>query len=170
MALFAQLGDRVNVARLLNNVAGANHLLGNPDTAVAQLKEAFEIFVDLDRAAEAGYVLSSLADVHLSVGDAESAETQARKAIVLLADRSDHLQEIGTAHLALGRSLLAQGRLEEAEKEFDTADDTFSRVASASHQADSWIARGDLARRGGEEREAARLYRKAAETLLDRSG
>ena len=169
MALFAQLGDRVNVARLLNNVAGANHLLGNSETAVAQLKEAFEIFVDLNRAAEAGYVLSSLADVHLSVGDAESAETQARKAIVLLADRSDHLQEIGTAHLALGRSLLAQGRLEEAEKEFDTADDTFSRVASASHQADSWIARGALARRGGEEREAARLYRRAAATLLDTS-
>ena len=166
MALFAQLGDRVNVARLLNNVAGANHLLGNLDVAVAQLREAFESFVDLDLAAEAGYVLSSLADVHLGMGDSKLAETQARKAIVLLADRVDHLQEIGTAHLALGRSLLAQGRLEEAEKEFDTADATFSRATSASHQADSWIARGDLARRSGDEQQAARLYRQAAETLL----
>ena len=167
MALFAQLGDRVNVARLLNNVAGANHLLGNLDMAVAQLSDAFESFVDLQLAAEAGYVLSSLADVHLGMGDSKSAEAQARKAIVLLADRVDHLQEVGTAHLALGRSLLAQGRFEEAETEFDTADATFSRAASASHQADSWIARGDLARRRGDEHKAARLYRQAAETLLD---
>ncbi len=166
MALFAQLRDRVNVARLLNNVAGANHLLGNLDTAVAQLREAFESFVDLQLPAEAGYVLSSLADVHLGMGEPELAETQARKAIMLLANRIEHLQEVGTAHLALGRSLLAQGRLEEAETEFDTADATFSRVASASHQADSWIARGDLAQRSGDEHEAARLYRQAAETLL----
>ncbi len=166
MALFVLLGDQVNVARLLNNVAGANHLLGNLDVAVAQLREAFERFVDLDLAAEAGYVLSSLADVHLGMGDSELAEMQARKAIVLLADRVEHLQEIGTARLALGRSLLAQGRLAEAAKELDTADATFSRAASASHQADSWIARGDLARRSGDEHQAARLYRQAAETLL----
>ena len=169
MALFAHLGDRVNVTRLLNNVAGANHLLGNLDTAVSQLKEAFESFVDLQLPAEAGYVLSSLADVHLGMGEPELAETQARKAIILLADRIEHLQEVGTAHLALGRSLLAQGRLEEAEKEFDTADVTFGRVASASHQADSWIARGDLAQRTGDEHEAARLYRQAAETLISTS-
>lgn len=166
MALFAQLGDRVNVARLLNNVAGANHLLGSLETAVAQLREAFESFVDLQLPAEAGYVLSSLADVHLGMGEPELAETQARKAIMLLAERIEHLQEVGTAHLALGRSLLAQGRLEEAAKEFDTADATFTRVASASHQADSWIARGDLATRSGDEHEAARLYRQAAETLI----
>ena len=145
------------------------HLLGNLDTAVSQLKEAFESFVDLQLPAEAGYVLSSLADVHLGMGEPELAETQARKAIILLADRIEHLQEVGTAHLALGRSLLAQGRLEEAEKEFDTADVTFGRVASASHQADSWIARGDLAQRTGDEHEAARLYRQAAETLISTS-
>lgn len=165
-ALFAQLGDRVNVARLLNNIAGLNHLLGNLDAAVAQLSEAFESFVDLDLAAEAGYVLSSLADIHLDLGDPELAETQARKALALLGDRVDHLQEIGTAHLALGRSLVAQGRIDEAQTELDTADATFARATSASHQADSWIARGDLARRSGDEHEAARLYRQAAETLL----
>ena len=58
--LFAQLGDRAAVARLLNNIAGLNHLLGDPETAVTELREAFEIFVDLDLAADAGYVLSSL--------------------------------------------------------------------------------------------------------------
>lgn len=130
------------------------------------MKEAFEAFVDLHLAAEAGYVLSSLADIHLDMGDHGLAEAQARKALALLGDRVDHLQEIGTARLALGRSLLGQGRVAEAEAELDEADATFTRAASVSHQADSWIARGDLAKRSGDDHQAARLYKLAAETLL----
>jgi tetratricopeptide (TPR) repeat protein len=137
---------------------------------VTQLKAAFEAFVDLGLEAEAGYALSSLADIHLDLGDPRLAETQARKALALLGDRVDHLQEVGTAHLALGRSLVAQGRLAEAQTELDTADATFTRAASASHRADGWIARGDLARQTGDEHEAARLYRQAAETLLTTTG
>jgi tetratricopeptide (TPR) repeat protein len=165
-ALYAEIGDHTNDARMLNNIAGLNHLLGDPDTAIAQLKEAFEAFVDLHLAAEAGYVLSSLADIHLDMGDHGLAEAQARKALALLGDRVDHLQEIGTARLALGRSLLGQGRVAEAEAELDEADATFTRAASVSHQADSWIARGDLAKRTGDDHQAARLYKQAAETLL----
>ena len=164
--LFEQLGDRATVGRLLNNLAGLNHLLGNAQRAIEQLLEAFEIFVDLGLTPEAGYVFSSLADVHLSIGDATAAETNARKALELLGDRIDHIQEIGASRLVLGRSLLAQGRLIEAGQELTAAASIFADAKSISHQADGWIAQGDLAQESGDVREAARLFRQATQALL----
>jgi tetratricopeptide (TPR) repeat protein len=164
--LFDQLGDRATVGRLLNNLAGINHLLGNAQRAIEQLTEAFGIFVDLGLTQEAGYVFSSLADVHLSIGDAAAAETNARKALELLGDRVDHLQEIGASRLVLGRSLLAQGRLIEAGHELTAAASIFTDAKSVSHQADGWIAQGDLAQESGDVHEAARLFRQATQALL----
>jgi tetratricopeptide (TPR) repeat protein len=67
----------------------------------------------------------------------------------------------------LGRSLLEQGRFDEAENEFAQAEMTFERFESTSHRAAVWIAKGDLAARRGNDSEAARLYRRAAEALQD---
>jgi tetratricopeptide (TPR) repeat protein len=63
--------------------------------------------------------------------------------------------------------LLEQGRLDDAETAFAEAEATFERFESASHRAAAWIAKGDLAARRGDDSEAARLYRRAAETLQD---
>jgi tetratricopeptide (TPR) repeat protein len=166
-ALFEELGDRATVGRLLNNLAGLAHLLGDADEAVALLRQAFEIFVDLGLAAEAGYVCASLADIHLDGNDFVSAEDQARKALSLLGGRVDHLQEVGTAQLALGRALLAQGRLSEAEGLIVSAGDTFDRADSVSHRSDAWVALGDVEAFRGDDREAGRLYRRAALALLE---
>jgi tetratricopeptide (TPR) repeat protein len=166
-ALFEELDDRATVARLLNNLAGLAHLLGDPAHAVDLLHEAFASFVELGLAVEAGYVCSSLADIHLDRGDFESAERQARKALDLLAGRVDHLQEVGTAQLALGRALAGQGRVGEAEELIATADRIFEQASSVSHRADAWVARGDLETQLGHDREAARLYRRAAHALLE---
>jgi hypothetical protein len=43
----------------------------------------------------------------------------------------------------------------------------FEQMASVGHRAGAWVARGDLARRRGDDAEAARLYRIAAEALQD---
>ena len=40
-------------------------------------------------------------------------------------------------------------------------------MASIGHRAGAWVALGDLAARRGDDREAARLYRNAAEALKD---
>jgi tetratricopeptide (TPR) repeat protein len=166
-ALFEELGDEATVARLLNNLAGLSHLLGDPARAISLLREAFEIFVELGLAVDAGYICSSLADVHLDCGEFEQAEAQARKALELLADRVDHLQEVGTAQLALGRAVAAQGRLGEADELIASADRTFEQASSLAHRSDAWIAQGDLAGRRGDHREAGNLYRRAALALLD---
>jgi len=40
-------------------------------------------------------------------------------------------------------------------------------MASISHRTEAWVALGDLATRRGDAREAARLYRNAAEALQE---
>ena len=50
---------------------------------------------------------------------------------------------------------------------FEIAESTFDQYESSSHRAAAWIAKGDLAARRGDDTEAARLYRRAAETLQD---
>ena len=165
--LFESLDDRATVARLVNNRAGLEHLLGDAQRAVDLLERAFEMFVDLDLAVDAGYVCSSLAEIRLESGDAELSETQARKALDLLDGRVDHLQEIGTAQLTLGRAYAAQGRLDDADRWIGVADETFEQARSASHRSSAWLAQGDVESRRGNDREAAGLYRRAARSLQE---
>jgi tetratricopeptide (TPR) repeat protein len=164
---YEELSDRENVARLLNNLGGLTYLLGKPEQAVEYLKDAFRVALEAGNDADAGQFVNSLAEVRLGTGDYEQAESHARHALELLAGRTDYLHEIGNAQLTLGRALLEQDRLAEAEELFSAADTSFDQLSSASHRAAAWVALGDVAARRGDDREAARLYRRAAEALQD---
>jgi tetratricopeptide (TPR) repeat protein len=164
---YARLADQVHVSQLTNNLGGLNFLLGRTEQAVELLKESFAIALELGRDADAGRAVSSLAQVHLRTGELDQAEAQARQALELLAGRVDYVDEIGSAHLVLGRALLGQGRLDEAEAAFASAEAAYGELGSGSHRAAAWIARGDLAARRGDYERAAELYRTAAETLQD---
>jgi tetratricopeptide (TPR) repeat protein len=166
-AQYEQIADRTNIGKLLNNLGGLNFLLGKPDEAVRYLKDAFATSLEVGNEADAAQAVSSLAQVHLRTGNATLAEDQARHALRLLQDRDDYLDELGNAQLVLGRALLEQDRLDEAEEWFLAADRSFEQLGSASHRASAWVAQGDLAARRGEDRDAAHLYRRAAETLQD---
>ncbi len=164
---YEELSDKVHVGQLTNNLGGLNFLLGKTDEAIALLKEAFGIALDTGRDADAAQAVSSLAQINLRTGNVEQAEGQARQALQLLHGQEDYLDEIGNAHLVLGRSLLEQGLLDQAEQSFAAAEESFSQLSSASHRAAAWVARGDLAARRGDDRLAAHLYRTAAEALQD---
>jgi tetratricopeptide (TPR) repeat protein len=168
-AVYEELSDRIYVGQLTNNLGGLNFLLGKTDVAIGQLKEAFGIALDTGRDADAAQAVSSLAQIHLRTGNVEQAEEQARHALQLLesAGNEDYLDEVGSAQLVLGRSLLEQGRLDEAEGAFTAAEASLGQLGSASHRAAAWVARGDLAARRGDDRLAAHLYRTAAEALQD---
>jgi tetratricopeptide (TPR) repeat protein len=157
----------VHVGQLTNNLGGLNFLLGNTDDAIALLKDAFAIALEAGQDADAGRAVSSLAQVHLRTGNVEQAEAQARQALELLDGRVDYVDETGNAQLVLGRALLEQGRLGEAEAAFAAAEASFGDLGSASHRAAAWVARGDLAARRGDHERAAELYRTAAEALQD---
>src|SRR4029079_2680168 len=94
----------------------------------------------------------------LDLDEPELAEAQARRALDLLDDRTDHLQEGGAAELVLGRAPAIQGRLEEAEGWLARAEATSERASSASHRSSAWLARGDLERLRGDDAAADGLY------------
>ena len=164
---FEEIADRATVGKVLNNLGGLSFLLGKPEEAVEQLNESFRVLLEYGSETDAARAVSSLAQVQLRTGQIVPAEEQARQALKLLGDRVDVVDEIGNAQLVLGRSLLEQGRLDEASQAFDAAERSFDKLSSISHRASAWIARGDLAARRGQDQEAARLYRNAAEALQD---
>ncbi len=166
-AAYEELADRANVGRMTNNLGGLNNLLGKPETAVEQLKEAFRIALDLGNLADAGQAVNGLARVHLETGRPDLAEEQARQALKLLDGRVDFLYETGNAQLVLARALLEQERLDDAEEAARAGEAIFEQVALASQRAAAWVVRGDIAARRGDDRTSARLYRNAAEALQD---
>src|SRR6266487_4243625 len=166
-AYYEQLNDERNVGRLLTNLGGLNLLLGKPEQAIDYLKASFSAALEVDSKEDAAQAAGSLAAVHLEMKDYPEAEQHARHALGLLDGRVDYLHEIAPSQLVLGRALLEQGDLDEAEKQFRLADASAEQLESISHRAAAWMAQGDLAARRGEDATAARLYRNAAEALQD---
>jgi tetratricopeptide (TPR) repeat protein len=166
-AIYEEFRDQANVGKLLNEIGALNFQLGKPEEAIAYLKQSFKVLIDVGDDIDAARVINSLAQVHLGTGKVDLAEEQSRQALEMLAGRVDHLDEIGNAQLVLGRSLMEQNRLDEADEQLAAAERSFDQLSSASHRARAWMAQGDLAGRRGDDRRAARLYRCAAEALQD---
>jgi tetratricopeptide (TPR) repeat protein len=77
------------------------------------------------------------------------------------------MPEVGPTQLVLGRALMEQGRLDEAQEALLAAEASAEQIESISHRAAAWMAQGDLAARRSDDASSARLYRKAAEALQD---
>jgi tetratricopeptide (TPR) repeat protein len=165
--LYEEIDDRANTGKLLTTLGGLTFLLGKPNESIPLFKQAFAVALEVGSDADAAQAVSSLAQVHLRTGQLELAEQQAGHALDLLADRVDFIDEIGNAQLVLGRSLLEQGRLEEAEEKFRAAEESFEQLSSASHKAAAWTAQAELAVRRGEKEDAIQLYQQAVEALQD---
>src|SRR5919198_1497437 len=166
-AFYEQVNDERTVGHLLNNLGGLNFLLGKPEQAIEHLKDAYRVLLDKGSDAEAANVVASLAHVHLMTGEAGTAEAEARHALSLMENRADFLYHVAPTQLVLGRALLEQGRLDEAEEYLRASDSSAEQLESLSHRAAAWMARGDLAAKRGEDAAAAKLYRQAAEALQD---
>jgi tetratricopeptide (TPR) repeat protein len=166
-SIYEELRDQSNVGKLLNEIGALNFQLGRPEDAIAYLKESFKVLLDVGDDIDAARVISSLAQVHLRTGEVDLAEEQARQALDMLHGREDHVDEIGNAQLVLGRALLEQDRLDEAEEALSSSEASFDQLSSTSHRAAAWIAQGDLLARRGDDRRAAKQFRRAAEALQD---
>jgi tetratricopeptide (TPR) repeat protein len=166
-ALYEQIEDRANTGKLLTTLGGLTFLLGKPDESIPLFKQAFAVALEVGSDADAAQAVSSLAQVHLRTGQVELAEEQSRHALELLADRVDFIDEIGNAQLVLGRSLLEQGRLEEAGERFQAAESSFDQLSSASHKAAAWTAQAELAVERGDKEAAINLYQRAVQALQD---
>ena len=135
--------------------------------AVEDLKNAYRVLLDKGSEAEAANVVASLAHVHLHTGEPQSAEQEARHALSLMEGHDEFLYNVAPTQLVLGRALMEQGLLDEAEEYLRASDASSEQLESISHRAAAWMARGDLAAKRGDDTGAARLYRQAAEALQD---
>jgi len=164
---YEELTNRAVVGKILNNLGGLEFLLGKPEVAIQRLNEAFAVVLEHGDDEDVATVVSSLAQVHLRTGDPQKAEEHARHALSRFGVRDDRIEEVGNARLVLGRALLDQDRFDEAEQMLAEAEDALAQLSSGAHRAAAWVAQGDLAQRRGDDRRAAVLYRRAAETLQD---
>ena len=154
-----------NGGSALNNLAGLNHLLGNVVQAIALLEEAFEIFVELDLAVDAGYVCSSLAEIRLTRGvrddrDAGPEGARPRWAAPTTCRRSGRRSSRWA-----GRSSGRAGSM--AEQWIAAPTRRSSRRDLVSHRSSAWIAQGDVESQRGNDGVAAGLYRRAARALQE---
>jgi tetratricopeptide (TPR) repeat protein len=166
-ALFRGLGDRLMLGRTTNNLGGILFLQGDTTGALRHLNDAMQIALAAGNEADAAQAISSVAQIHLRSGQPDLAESKARNALEILADREDFLDEIGNAELVLARALLAQTRYEEAEAALSGADRHFQQLGSVSQRAAVCMARGEVMLAKGACLEAAETYRSAAEALQD---
>jgi tetratricopeptide (TPR) repeat protein len=166
---YEQLGDRVNLQKVLDNLGRINEVLGETAHAVACLEEAYQLALELGENLAAARAKSSLAEVHLKSGNPEQAEDLARRALERLACEPDRHEENGKAQLLLGRALLDQDRDAEAAQRFNCAAARFERLESPRHRASALLAQGDLWATRGDSDTAAMLYRQAAQALQDAS-
>jgi tetratricopeptide (TPR) repeat protein len=166
-AKYEEIEDQVQLGKVLNNLGLCHALLGKRDDALESLTRAYSIFLDLGAEVESGGVVSSIASLHLEKGDPVKAEEQARLAVQLMGDGNGDPEHSGEANLILGRALLAQGRLDEAESVLASVKELFESLRATSNLSRTLLALGDLSVERESQEEAATLYRRAAELMQD---
>ena len=137
--LYEELNDQRTSAGLLNNLGGLNFMLGRPDEAIEYLKSSYSVALDADSKEEAAQAIGSLAAVHLELDAFEQAERlPARRCRCSRGASTSWTRSV--PQLVLGRALMEQGRLDEAEEAFKAADAVSSSFLRQPPRA-AWIAR-----------------------------
>jgi tetratricopeptide (TPR) repeat protein len=167
LEVYRELGNRLCIARVLNNLGGIDFLLGRVESAEETLLEAIDAAFEAESEADFAQAVNSLAQVYLRAGRPAEARARALRAIQLLEGRTDFRDELGNAQLVVAGSYRSDGEPALAAEWLDAAEATFESLGSASHLAGVWVAQGDLARAAGDVDHAADCYRRAAEALQD---
>ena len=167
LELYRTLGNRLCVARVLNNLGGIDFLLGRVESAEQTLLEAIDAAFEAESEADFAQAVNSLAQVYLRSGRPAEARARALRAIQLLEERADFRDELGNAQLVVAGSYRADGDPALAAEWLECAEATFASLGSTSHLAAAWVEHGDLVRARGDLDHAADYYRRAAEALQD---
>jgi tetratricopeptide (TPR) repeat protein len=141
-AKYEEAEDQFQLAKVLNNLGLCHALLGKQDEALASLKRAFNIFLDLGVNEWSGGAISSIASLYLEAGDPVKAEEQAKYALELIGDEAVDLEQVGEARLVLGKALLAQNQLDEAERVLQDVKSLFEGARATSNLSRTYLALG----------------------------
>ena len=167
-AQYEELTDRMNVGRLLNNLGGLEFLLGKPEEAVARLQEAFAVALEHGNDDDVGDGrLVARPGVSEDRRPGRGRGARASRAAAARRPRGSHGRDRQRAARARPRAARA-GPARRGRGGAGARPRTRSPSSRpGSHRAAAWVAQGDLAQRRGDDRQAAALYRRAAEALQD---
>jgi tetratricopeptide (TPR) repeat protein len=164
---YTAAGDDLNRGRTLNNLGAFLFLAGEQVQAEQHLAEAQTTLSAIGHETEFGQALASVAQIKRRSGQPEEALADVERAIGMLGDRADFLDEIGYAHLVRGEALMDLSRFVEAETALNEAEALFTRCGSVGHQAKVWVSLGDLSLRRGDPVGAVPHYLRAALATQD---
>ncbi len=162
-----EFGDQNALAHIHNNLGFFAFHLGHSQKAIVHLKEACLLAIDVGDNVAASMSVCTLARVHLGDRNLTEAERLARQALDLIRDHAERFDEVGTANVVLGRALLEQGRLDEAEEALAAAEEAFAQLSSPSHLTFVWDAQADVAKTRGDLERGFALCKRALRALQD---
>ena len=118
--LAVELGDRFGEGVEKANIGWVNMLLGDYETARAELEGALSIAREVDHSYQEIYTLLNLSAVNEAQGYVEPSEQYAVQAMELSLERGDKSGE-AWSYYYLGNALLGSGKLDEARSAFARA-------------------------------------------------
>jgi predicted ATPase/DNA-binding SARP family transcriptional activator len=157
LALYEQLGDRVNTARthtLLGLIASHE---GEHAGAVGRVEEGVRLAREADDHAVLLFALTNLAHVSLIAGDAERAYDASLEALEHCRELDGHEDELMAVYANLGLSALLQGRRDEAQARLADALSLALRLQAPLTLAEGFVGFAAIAARDGDVARAARL-------------
>lgn len=174
LALIARMGleGTVHHATTLLNAATANQVAGELDKALEMCRAAGELYRRLGR--EDSYQLAALRNTISHIYQERGRDREAldclERALPVLVSMG-RVPEAATTRVNMALSLMALGRLEEAEARLDEAMAYYGgQGAEDPHRASALSAAGALAFRRGEREKALSLLERALAATLDRYG
>lgn len=118
--LAVELGDRFGEGVEKANIGWVNMLLGDYETARAELEGALAIAREVDHSYQEIYTLLNLSAVNEAQGNVEISEQYAAQAMTLSLEKGDRSGE-AWSYYYLGNAFLGGGKLEEARSAFARA-------------------------------------------------
>ncbi len=169
-ALFAALdsheacGDAAGAARDRVNLAAVYWNRNDPGRARRQYIASLEVFRDLGRIPDQGFVMACLGGTSLLAGRVDRAEAELQAALNKLSACACP-SERAVAHELAGRVRLQQGRSSAAAAHFTTALDLAESMGRLETVWRASAGLGDVYSRGGDHRSAAVRYLQSVEAI-----
>ena len=167
-AQYEELSDRMNVGRLLNNLGGLDFLLGKPEKAIDAAQGGVRGRARARRRRRRGdgrlVARAGVSEDRRSGrgrGACAPRAAAARRPARIASTRS------GTRGSYSGARCSNRGGSTKPRRCWRRRKTRSPSSRPAPHRAAAWVAQGDLAQRRGDDRQAAVLYRQAAEALQD---
>jgi DNA-binding winged helix-turn-helix (wHTH) protein/tetratricopeptide (TPR) repeat protein/TolB-like protein len=157
---FEQAGDKGNTATALGNIADILYLRGDLPAAEKMYEQALDIDSSLDHSSP-GYLDFRLADLKLTQGHVQDAHRLAQLGVDSFRANQGGYGYLSEGLIELGEVLKAEGNLQGARQQFESARDVVQKAGDQGLVQESQAELADLAAEEGHGDQAESLIRPA---------